>query len=253
MVRGEPPGQTAVATAEVFATKRVRGPVSDEVDALVERARRGDRVAFTQLFRQHRSIVAAIVYRMMGPTADLEDVVQEVFLQVHRSLPDFRGQAKFSTWLHRVAVNVVLMQRRRAKSRPSFANEEAAKHEADAGMWPDQDVARQRRIEAFHRLLDQLSDKKRTVFVLHEIEGMAPAEIAKVVECPVLTVRTRLFYARKELIELMKNEPALAALVEELEDGQASAEATGERRVADGDDDAPESGNRVSASAGSDD
>jgi RNA polymerase sigma-70 factor (ECF subfamily) len=228
--------------------------VSEEVDALVERARRGDRAAFTELFRQHRSIVAAIVYRMIGATPDLEDVVQEVFLQVHRSLPDFRGQSKFSTWLHRVAVNVVLMQRRRAKSRPSFASEEAGRNEADEGLLPDQDLARQRRIDAFHRLLDQLSEKKRTVFVLHEIEGMSPAEIAKIVDCPVLTVRTRLFYARKEITDLMRNEPALASLVGELErvesrgDGVSRGGGATTSSESDGDDSVP-----ISASAASED
>ncbi len=224
--------------------------MNDEAEALVERARRGDRAAFTELFRQHRSIVAAIVYRMSGPTPDLEDIVQEVFLQVHRSLPDFRGQSKFSTWLHRVAVNVVLMQRRRAKSRPSFANEEAGRNEPDDGLLPDQDLARQRRIQAFHRLLDQLSEKKRNVFVLHEIEGMSPAEIAELVDCPVLTVRTRLFYARKELTEMMRNEPALAALVAEME---RSVESSGARKTStESDDEAPDSGARVSSAASED-
>jgi RNA polymerase sigma-70 factor (ECF subfamily) len=183
-----------------------------EPDELVVRAQRGDTQAFTELFRRHRSTVAAIGYRMLGPSADLDDVVQEVFLQVHRSLPDFRGQAKFSTWLHRVSVNVVLMTRRRARSRPTFAQEEAGRHEPDDGLLPDQDLSRQRRVAAFQRLLDRLSDKKRTVFVLHELEGIAPAEIAEMVDCPVLTVRTRLFYARKELAQMMRNEPALAAM-----------------------------------------
>ncbi|MSP24565.1 MAG: RNA polymerase sigma factor [Myxococcales bacterium] len=174
-------------------------------------------MAFTKLFRAHRSLVAAVVYRMMGPSADLEDIVQEVFLQVHRSLPDFRGQSKFTTWLHRVSVNVVLMQRRRARSRPVLVEEEAGNHEPDARLRPDQDLARRRRLSAFHRILDKISEKKRTVFVLHELEGMAPAEIATEVGCPVLTVRTRLFYARRELCELMVDEPALAGLLEELE------------------------------------
>jgi RNA polymerase sigma-70 factor (ECF subfamily) len=79
-------------------------------DELVERARTGDREAFRELFRMHRADVARLAFRMMGAkgsNADLEDIVQEVFLQVHRSLADFRSQAKFSTWLHRVTVNVV--------------------------------------------------------------------------------------------------------------------------------------------------
>lgn len=189
--------------------------VSREPEELVVRAQQGDATAFTELFRKHRSAVAAITYRMMGPGADLEDMVQEVFLQVHRSLPDFRGQAKFSTWLHRVAVNVVLMARRRARSRPTYTGEEAARHESDDGLLPDQSVSRQRRLEAFRRLLDRLSEKKRTVFILHELEGMAPNEIAELVECPVLTVRTRLFYARKELAQMMRNEPSLSGVLED--------------------------------------
>jgi len=185
-----------------------------KLDEVVIRAQAGDAAAFAELFRQHRSVVTGIAYRMLGPNADLEDVVQDVFLQVHRSLPDFRGQAKFTTWLHRVTVNVVLMTRRRARSRPQYTHEEAARHEPTEVPSPAQDVARRRRVEAFQALLDKLSEKKRTVFVLHELEGMAPSEIAEMVECPILTVRTRLFYARKELAEMMRNEPALIGLAD---------------------------------------
>lgn len=184
------------------------------IDERVRRAQAGDKRAFAELFRDHRSQVTALAYRMLGPSSDVEDVVQEVFLQVHRSLPKFRGQSKFSTWLHRVTVNVILMTRRRAKSRPKTTDEEAARHEPAEVLSPAHDVARRRRVKAFHRLIDQLSDKKRTVFVLHELQGMSPAEIAEIVECPVLTVRTRLFYARKELAELMRSEPCLADLAE---------------------------------------
>jgi RNA polymerase sigma-70 factor, ECF subfamily len=194
-----------------------------EVDELVGRAQRGERPAFAELFRRHRSDVSRLVFRMLGPTADSEDVVQEVFLQVHRSLGEFRGQAKFSTWLHRVTVNVVLMVRRAARSRPVFAGEPVAEQEPDRGLLPDEGAARHARIEAFRRLLDRLPEKKRTVFMLHEIEGLAPVEIAEIVDAPVLTVRTRLFYARRELAEMMRDEPALAQLTEEL--GAAHGEA----------------------------
>jgi RNA polymerase sigma factor (sigma-70 family) len=190
-----------------------------EVDELVKRAQRGDRTAFTELFRRHRSDVGRLVFRMLGPTADSEDVIQEVFLQVHRSLGEFRGQAKFTTWLHRVTVNVVLMVRRAARSRPVFAGEPVDDHEPDKRLLPDEDAARHARIAAFRRLLERLPEKKRTVFVLHEIEGLAPAEIAEMVDAPVLTVRTRLFYARRELAEMMRDEPALAQLSEELAAG----------------------------------
>jgi RNA polymerase sigma-70 factor (ECF subfamily) len=187
-----------------------------DVDELVRRSQRGDRVAFAELFRRHRGDVSRLVFRMLGPTADAEDVVQEVFLQVHKSLTEFRGQAKFTTWLHRVTVNVVLMVRRAARSRPVFAGEPAEDHEPDRGLQPDEDAARRSRITAFRRLLDKLPEKKRTVFILHEIEGKTPADIAEMVDAPVLTVRTRLFYARRELAEMMREEPTLAQLAEEL-------------------------------------
>jgi RNA polymerase sigma-70 factor (ECF subfamily) len=139
-----------------------------------------------------------------------------VFLQVHRSLGEFRGQAKFTTWLHRVTVNVVLMARRAARSRPVFTGDPIAEQEPDRGLLPDEGAARQVRIDAFRRLVDRLPEKKRTVFVLHEIEGLSPNEISEIVDAPVLTVRTRLFYARRELAEMMLEEPALAQLAQEL-------------------------------------
>jgi len=154
---------------------------------------------------------------MTGPGADLEDIVQEVFLQVHRSLKDFRGQSKFTTWLHRVTVNVVLMHKRSARSRPQLVHPLADDIQADSRLAPDEDAARLERMRAFRRLIDKLAEKKRTVFVLHEIEGLSPAAISKIVEAPVLTVRTRLFYARRELGEMLKDEPSLAGLAQAFE------------------------------------
>ncbi len=183
---------------------------------VLERAKNGDREAFRELFRRHRADVARLAFRMLGNQTDLEDVVQEVFLQVHRSLADFRGQSKFSTWLHRVTVNVVLMNRRAARSRPVFAAEALEDDELDGGRRPDEEAARNERMAAFRRVLERLPEKKRTVFVLHEIEGLLPAEISEIVDAPVLTVRTRLFYARRELCELMQAEPALVHLAKAL-------------------------------------
>jgi RNA polymerase sigma-70 factor (ECF subfamily) len=191
---------------------------------LVERCRAGDAEAFREIFRQYRSEVARLVHRMLGRSPDLEDIVQEVLLQVHRSIRDFQGKARFSTWLYRVTVNVVLMHRRAAKSRPVFSVAPEGLVPADNRALPDDQVARLRRGRAFYRLLDRLSDKKRTVFVLHELEGMAPSEIAKIVGAPVLTVRTRLFYARRELLAMIREEPALASLASELSESVGSSE-----------------------------
>jgi RNA polymerase sigma-70 factor, ECF subfamily len=182
-------------------------------DRLIARAAAGETSAFRELYEHNRADVARLVYRMLGPRSDMEDVIQEVFVQVYKSLRDFRGQAKFSTWLHRVTVNVVLMVRRAAKSRPVFADEPASDGALRSGdIAPDEDAERRERVRAFGRLLDRLADKKRIVFVLHELEGIAPGEIARIVGAPVLTVRTRLFYARRELEAMLADEPALAGM-----------------------------------------
>jgi len=192
---------------------RREGREASDVDDVVSRAAAGEPEAFRTLFLRHKSDVARLVYRMLNAPADLEDVIQEVFVQVFRSLKDFRGQAKFSTWLHRVTVNVVLMHRRSARSRPVLTEELPGELVADDHQTlPDEDVDRRERMRAFQRLLSRLADKKRIVFVLHELEGMAPAEIADVVGAPVLTVRTRLFYARRELEAMLAEEPTLAGL-----------------------------------------
>jgi RNA polymerase sigma-70 factor (ECF subfamily) len=187
--------------------------MTDDAEGLVRRAGAGDPEAFRALFVRHKGDVSRLVYRMLNAPADLDDVVQEVFVQVFRSLKDFRGQSKFSTWLHRVTVNVVLMHRRSARSRPVLAEELPGELVADAGQTlPDEEVDRRERMRAFQRLLARLAEKKRIVFVLHELEGMSPTEIAEVVGAPVLTVRTRLFYARRELEAMLGEEPSLAGL-----------------------------------------
>src|SRR5258706_2743328 len=128
-----------------------------DTDEMVARCQKGDSAAFRQLFTRHRSEVARLVFRMIGPKAELEDIIQEVFLQVHRSLKDFRGQSKFTTWLHRVTVNVVLMHKRAARSRPQLVHPQVDETRADARLAPDEDVARLQRMPAFRRLLARLA------------------------------------------------------------------------------------------------
>jgi RNA polymerase sigma-70 factor (ECF subfamily) len=191
---------------------RAFAPVSEH-DDLVARAAAGDRAAFRAIYQRHRADVARLVFRMLAGSADVDDVVQEVFFQVHRSLKDFRGQSKFSTWLHRVTVNVVLMHRRAARSRPTYSEEAPPDATPDDGaLAPDEDADRHARVRAFQRLLERLPEKKRVVFVLHDLEGVSPQEISKIVDAPVLTVRTRLFYARRELEAMLAQEPAFASL-----------------------------------------
>ncbi len=211
-------GESQIITRKTVASAtrlppKESGAAAPLDDGILADAVRGNTAAFRALYTRHRADVARLVYRMLGASADLDDVVQEVFFQVYRSLKDFRGQSKFSTWLHRVTVNVVLMHRRAARSRPMLTDEAPPDVSADPRVaMPDEDAARRERMRAFSRLLDRLPDKKRIVFVLHELEGIAPSEIAKIVGAPVLTVRTRLFYARREIEAMLADEPSLAGL-----------------------------------------
>ena len=196
----------------------LRGGVVEEEDDLVERAQRGDRAAWDTLLRKHRDDVVRIAFRHVGPSRDLEDVVQEALVQVYRSLHTFRGQARFSTWLYRVVSNVAKMHLRAKGSRPALAGETAQQIERDdpRATRADQEAERLRRVRALYALLDRLSEKKREVLVLHDFVGLAPKDIAERVDAPIMTVRTRLFYARRDLYAAMESDSELRELCDEL-------------------------------------
>lgn len=202
--------------------------VTHEDDALpsyVSRARAGDARAFQELYRQHRRDVARLVARLLGPRGDVDDVIQEVFIQVFRSLVSFRGESRFSTWLHRVTVNVTLMHIRAARSRPQLGPEASVEPMASDDHSPVEGAARNERLRALYKILDTLSEKKRAVFILHDLEGVAAGQIGTVLDIPVLTVRTRLFYARKEVYAAMAGDPALESVAREM---QAAATSGGD-------------------------
>jgi RNA polymerase sigma-70 factor (ECF subfamily) len=211
-------GRPGQEQAEGAAAERA----AEEDRDLVRRCRGGDERAFERLFLRHRSPMTGLVYRMLGPSPELEDLVQEVFIQVLRSLGSFRDEARFSTWLYRVALNVVLMHRRASGRRPRLVEEEHAAPAVDGAPSAHEVLETRQRVAAFYALLARLSDKKRTVYVLHELEGLTPARIAEVVQAPVLTVRTRLFYARRELAGWLEEDPALAAELAEFSEAAQS-------------------------------
>jgi RNA polymerase sigma-70 factor (ECF subfamily) len=174
------------------------GGAQSEAD-LVRRCVAGERAAFEQLYREHRRAVAGNLYRVLGDRSELDDLVQEVFVIAFRGLSRFRGDAKLSTWLYRVCVNVAL-GRLRSKARRAPALPYADLDEtSDGGVnAPDLEIERREELARVYQALEQLSPKKRIVFVLHEIQGLDIKEIANIVQAPLVTVRTRLHYARKE-------------------------------------------------------
>jgi RNA polymerase sigma-70 factor (ECF subfamily) len=179
--------------------------------ALVERCQRGEREALGEFYRRYRLDVTRNLLRVLGPTSggrgDLEDVVQDVFIEAFRSIGRFRGDSKLSTWLYRVCINVALQRLRKRKRLAEVPADDVAESVTDET--PERGLDTRRRLDAVYRILDHLSPKKRVVFVLHEIEGREPKEIAGIVGAPVLTVRTRLHYARKEFYARVATEPRL--------------------------------------------
>lgn len=182
---------------------------------VIERARAGDRAAFRELYAlHHRQVCRQLMF--LVPRADLEDVLQDVFIEVFRSIRRFEGKSAFTTWLYRLTVHVA-MKSRRKQSRSRLDIVEDLPEQLDEKPQPDAvslSAERQTRVET---LLQQLSPKKRAVLVLHDLQGVEAHRIAEVLGTNVLTVRTRLFYARREFEALAQGDVALAEFFEGVE------------------------------------
>jgi RNA polymerase sigma-70 factor (ECF subfamily) len=185
----------------------------DEAD-LIERCRRGERVSQDAFYARFRRQVAATLYRVIGDRTDLDDLVQEVFVIAFRGLANFRGDARLSTWLYRICVNVALGRIRTRTRRPpaiGVADLEAvtaSSADAEHPETPERALQRQQDRARVYAALDRMAPKKRIVLYLHEIEGLDLKDIAYLVDANAVTVRTRLFYARKEFYQLLAGEPA---------------------------------------------
>ena len=194
------------------------GP-ADEAD-LITRCRGNDRGAHDELYHRFRRAVAGNLYRVLGDRTDLDDLVQEVFVIAFRGLEKFRGDARLSTWLYRICVNVALGRIRTRKRRPmaiGVADLDAAAIDPslmERPEQPDRTLERRQDQERVYRALELLAPKKRIVLYLHEIEGLDLKEIAYLVDSNPVTVRTRLFYARREFYKIIAGEPADAAEVD---------------------------------------
>jgi len=192
----------------------VLGP-ADEAD-LIARCRADDRGAHDEFYHRFRRQVAGNLYRVIGDRVDLDDLVQEVFVIAFRGLERFRGDARLSTWLYRICVNVALGRIRTRKRRPPpiggidlDATANADPSLTERPETPQQSLERRRDQETVYRALEQLAPKKRIVLYLHEIEGLDLKEIAYLVDSNPVTVRTRLFYARREFYKILAGDDAV--------------------------------------------
>jgi RNA polymerase sigma-70 factor, ECF subfamily len=174
---------------------------------LVQRAQRGDEEAFSILFQTHKKRVYSVCLLMTKDAAEAEDLTQEAFLQVFRSVGSFRGDSAFSTWLHRVAVNTVLMKLRRRKSPPAVSLDEPVSAESptlrrDFGQADLRLAGAVDRI-ALRQAIEELPAGCRKIFALHEVEGYQHHEIAELLNCSIGNSKSQLHKAKLKMRDLL--------------------------------------------------
>jgi len=193
--------------------RKLQGGELSESEA-IERAKQGDADAFEALYDLHKRRVYSLCLRMTANAAEAEDLTQEAFLQLFRKIGTFRGESAFSTWLHRMAVNVVLMRLRKKNlpvvplDDPLETEEESSKKEPGA---PDQKLAGSVDRMQIQRAVDALPPGYRTIFVLHDVEGYEHNEIADLVGCSIGNSKSQLHKARMKLRDLLKTSRAAKA------------------------------------------
>jgi RNA polymerase sigma-70 factor, ECF subfamily len=190
--------------------RKPQGNKPSEAEA-IERAKQGDAEAFETLYHLHKRRVYSLCLRMTANTAAAEDLTQEAFLQLYRKIGTFRGESAFSTWLHRMAVNVVLMQLRK-KGLPVIPLEETIEteeesHKKEPGA---DDVRLAGSIDRLQleNAIEDLPPGYRIVFLLHDVQGYEHNEIARMVGCSIGNSKSQLHKARMKLRELLKTSRA---------------------------------------------
>jgi RNA polymerase sigma-70 factor, ECF subfamily len=205
--RGARPSTECISKTAAPPVSTIASDKLNEAEA-IERARNGDRAAFEYLYRSHSRRVYAVCLRMVGNTTEAEDLTQEAFLLLFRKIHTFRGESAFSTWLHRLAVNIVLMHLRK-KSLP-IVSIQATPDPEDETVSLNVDIGRPDlllegvvdRIN-LKRCIAQLPVGYRSIFVLHDIQGYQHNEIAEILGRSVGDSKSQLHKARMRLRELL--------------------------------------------------
>lgn len=184
-----------------------------EVDQqLVERAQRGDKHAFELLVAKYQRRLARLISRFVRDAAEVEDVTQEAFIKAYRALPAFRGESAFYTWLYRIGINTaknyLVALGRRPSTSSMIETEDSDEFEAvdllqDMNT-PENELMSKEVVGVVNDTLQKLPEDLRTALTLREIEGLSYEEIAEMMNCPIGTVRSRIFRAREAIAEKLR-------------------------------------------------
>jgi RNA polymerase sigma-70 factor (ECF subfamily) len=186
-----------------------------EIDQqLVERVQRGDKQAFDLLVIKYQRKLARLLSQFIRDAAEVEDVAQETFIKAYRALPSFRGESAFYTWLYRIGINTaknfLVTQGRRAPTMTSAGLdiEDAENFEEGSQLremnTPESELMSKQIAETVNQTLQELPEELRTAITLREIEGISYEEIATIMNCPIGTVRSRIFRAREIIAEKLR-------------------------------------------------
>lgn len=179
-----------------------------EVDQLlVERAQRGDKHAFELLVSKYQRKLARLLSRFIRDPAEVEDVAQEAFIKAYRALPSFRGDSAFYTWLYRIGINTaknyLVAMGRRAPTTTEFDSEEAENFEGGGLLHdintPESELMTKEIAQTVNEAMEALPEELKTAIMLREIEGLSYEDIANIMNCPIGTVRSRIFRAREAI------------------------------------------------------
>jgi len=195
-----------------LSPQKTAAPRAASETQLVARAQRGDEEAFAALFETHRRRVYSLCLRMTGNTAEAEDLTQEAFLQLFRKISTFRGESAFSTWLHRLAVNVVLMHlRKKGLQQISLDEVDSLQDEPVKRDYGDNDRRLMGSVDriSLSKAIADLPPGYRTVFVLHDVEGYEHNEIAEIMKCSVGNSKSQLHKARMKLRDWLRQNAGL--------------------------------------------
>jgi len=207
-----------------LSQQKTAAPKAASETQLVARAQRGDEEAFAALFEMHKRRVYSLCLRMTGNTAEAEDLAQEAFLQLFRKISTFRGESAFSTWLHRLAVNVVLMHlRKKGLQQVSLDEVDSSQDEPVKRDYGDYDQRLMGSVDriSLTRAIAELPPGYRTVFVLHDVEGYEHNEIAEIMKCSVGNSKSQLHKARMKLRDWLRQNQGLMAPGEPVTSDQA--------------------------------
>jgi RNA polymerase sigma-70 factor (ECF subfamily) len=184
-----------------------------EIDQqLVERAQRGEKQAFELLVTKYQRKLGRLLSRFIRDPSEVEDVAQEAFIKAYRALPSFRGESAFYTWLYRIGINTaknyLVAQGRRAPTTTEFDAEEAENFEEADQLrdlnTPEAELMSKEIAGTVNRAMEGLPEELKTAITLREIEGLSYEDIANIMNCPIGTVRSRIFRAREAIAEQLR-------------------------------------------------